>query len=38
MKFKMIMVMAQDELTDTAIEAARTHGATGSTVNYLGAW
>ncbi len=32
MKFKMIMVMAQDELTDTAIEAARKHGATGSTV------
>jgi hypothetical protein len=32
MKFKMIMVMAMDELTDTAIDAARTHGATGSTV------
>ncbi len=32
MKFKMIMVMAQDDLTDTAIQAARDHGATGSTV------
>ncbi len=32
MKFKMIMVMAQDDLTDTAIEAARGHGATGATV------
>lgn len=32
MKFKLIIVMAQDELTDTAIEAARAKGATGSTV------
>lgn len=32
MKFKLIIVMTPDELTDTAIEAARTHGATGSTV------
>lgn len=32
MKFKLIIVMVQDELTDTAIEAARAKGATGSTV------
>lgn len=32
MKFKLIIVMTQDELTDLAIEAARAHGATGSTV------
>lgn len=32
MKFKLIVVMTSDELTDTAIEAARKHGATGSTV------
>lgn len=32
MKFKLIIVMTQDELTDTAIEAARKKGATGCTV------
>lgn len=32
MKFKLIIVLTQDELTNTAIEAARTKGATGSTV------
>ena len=32
MKFKLIIVLTQDELTDTAIEAARAKGATGSTV------
>ena len=32
MKFKLIVVMAEDDLTDRAIEAARTHGATGCTV------
>lgn len=32
MKFKLIIVMTQDELTDTAIDAARAKGATGSTV------
>jgi len=32
MKFKLIIVMTQDELTDRAIETARKHGATGSTV------
>lgn len=32
MKFKLIIVMAQDKLTDKAIEAAREHGATGCTV------
>jgi hypothetical protein len=32
MKFKLIIVMTEDELTDTAIETARAHGATGSTV------
>jgi len=32
MKFKLIIVLTQDELTDRAIEAARARGATGSTV------
>jgi len=32
MKFKLIIVMAEDGLTDQAIEIARGHGATGSTV------
>jgi hypothetical protein len=32
MKFKLIVVMTEDDLTDTAIETARTHGATGCTV------
>lgn len=32
MKFKLIIVMTQDELTDRAIETARDHGATGCTV------
>ena len=32
MKFKLIVVMAEDELTDQAIETARAHGATGCTV------
>lgn len=32
MKFKMIIVITQDELTDRAIEAARGKGATGATV------
>ena len=32
MKFKLIIVMTQDELSDRAIETAREHGATGSTV------
>ena len=32
MKFKLIVVMTQDELTDLAIETARAHGATGATV------
>lgn len=32
MKFKLIIVMTQDELSDKAIEAARAKGATGSTV------
>ncbi len=32
MKFKLIVVMAGDELTDQAIETARAHGATGCTV------
>ena len=32
MKFKLIFVMAEDELTDKAIETARAHGATGCTV------
>lgn len=32
MKFKLIIVMAEDDLTDRAIETARSHGATGCTV------
>ncbi len=32
MKFKLIVVMAEDDLTDRAIEAARAKGATGCTV------
>ncbi|MDU8929700.1 P-II family nitrogen regulator [Alisedimentitalea sp. MJ-SS2] len=32
MKFKLIIVLTQDDLTDTAISAARAKGATGSTV------
>jgi len=32
MKFKLIIVMTQDELTDRAIETARANGATGCTV------
>ena len=32
MKFKLIIVLTQDELTDQAIEAARARGATGCTV------
>lgn len=32
MKFKLIIVMTEDDLTDRAIEAARAHGATGCTV------
>ena len=32
MKFKLIVVMTEDELTDKAIETARAHGATGCTV------
>ena len=32
MKFKLIVVMAEDILTDKAIETARSHGATGCTV------
>jgi nitrogen regulatory protein PII len=32
MKFKLIVVMAENDLTERAIEAARAHGATGSTV------
>jgi len=32
MKFKLIIVLTQDELTDTAIEAARAKGDTGCTV------
>lgn len=32
MKFKLVVVMTQDELTDKAIEAARSKGATGCTV------
>lgn len=32
MKFKMLLVMSNDEVTDLAIETARKHGATGSTV------
>ncbi len=32
MKFKLIIVLTQDELTDQVIDAARARGATGSTV------
>ena len=32
MKFKLIIVLLPDELTNKAIEIARSHGATGSTV------
>lgn len=32
MKFKLIFVMTEDELTNKAIETARDHGATGCTV------
>lgn len=32
MKFKLVFVMTEDELTDKAIETARDHGATGCTV------
>ena len=32
MKFKLIFVMTEDELTDKAIATARDHGATGCTV------
>ena len=32
MKFKLIMVMVKDDLTDQVIKAARSQGATGSTV------
>ena len=32
MKFKLLFVMTEDELTDKAIETARDHGATGCTV------
>jgi hypothetical protein len=32
MKFKLIVVMCEDKLTETAIKAARKEGATGSTV------
>lgn len=32
MKFKLIIVMTQDELSERAIETAREHGATGCTV------
>ena len=32
MKFKLIVVMVEDDLTERAIETARAHGATGSTV------
>lgn len=32
MKFKLVFVMTEDELTDKAIETARAHGATGCTV------
>jgi len=31
-KFKLIIVMTEDDLTDRAIEVARAHGATGCTV------
>lgn len=32
MKFKLIVVMVEDDLTERAIETARAHGATGCTV------
>lgn len=32
MKFKLIVAMVENELTDKAIEVARNHGATGATV------
>ena len=32
MKFKLIVVMVEDDLTELAIETARAHGATGCTV------
>ena len=32
MKFKLIVVMSQDDLTDKAVETARSHGATGCTI------
>ncbi len=32
MKFKLLVVMTEDELTDKAIETARAHGATGCSV------
>ncbi len=32
MKFKLIIVMTEDSLTDTAIDTARAHGATGATI------
>lgn len=32
MKFKLIVAMTDDNLTDKAIEVARSHGATGATV------
>lgn len=32
MKFKLIIVVAEDNLTEKAIEVARDHGATGATV------
>ena len=32
MKFKLLIVMSEDELTDKAIETARANGATGCTV------
>jgi len=32
MKFKLIVAMTEDELTDRAVDTAREHGATGATV------
>ena len=32
MKFKLIIAMTGDDLTDKAVETAREHGATGATV------
>ncbi|MGI9482331.1 MAG: P-II family nitrogen regulator [Hyphomicrobiales bacterium] len=32
MKFKLLIVMTDDDLTEKSIEVARTHGATGCTV------